>query len=108
MFDFLKSKPVLTYDMRTYRFEPDTNRVYLYNFGGVKINGYIIREEVAHDLLLRGLPTAALRGVRGQLFVSPEGAGLVLEEDWLEATGEPDALLTELCQESAKLAKRKC
>jgi len=108
MFDFLKSKPVLTYDMRTYRFETDTNRVYLYDFGGVKINGYIIREEVAHDLLLRGLPTAALRGVRGQLFVSPEGAGLVLEEDWLEGTGEPDALLLELCKESTKRAKLKC
>ena len=108
MFDFLKSKPVLTYDMRTYRFEPDTNRVYLYDFGGVKVNGYIIREEVAHDLLLRGMPTAALRGVRGQLFVSPEGAGLVLEEAWLDTTGAPDGLLVELCQESAKLAKRKC
>ena len=108
MFDFLKSKPVLTYDMRTYRFEPDTNRVYLYDFGGVKVNGYIIREEVAHDLLLRGMPTAALRGARGQLFVSPGGAGLVLEEAWLDTTGDPDRLLVELCQESAKLAKRKC
>ena len=105
MFDFLKSKPVLQYNMRTYRYEPETNRVYLYTFNGVKPNGYIVRQEVAHDLLLRSMPSAALAAVQGQMFINAEGAGLVLEDDWLDCTGPADTLLTELCEASDKLAR---
>lgn len=104
MFNFLKSKPVLEYNMRVYRFEPTTNRVYLYDFDGVKPNGYMVRQEVTHDLLLRGMPLAASEAARGGLFVDSEGAGLVLEEDWLDSKGA-DGLLVELCSESKKLAR---
>ena len=101
---FNKARPVLDYNMRTYKFEPDTGRVYLYDLTGVKINGYFIRQEVAADLLLRGMPTVALNAVRGDMFINKTGAGIVLSKDWREGQGA-DAVLVELCGENTRLAQ---
>lgn len=101
---FNKARPVLDYNMRTYKYEPDTHRVYLYDFGGVTTNGYFIRQEIAHDLLLRGLPNVASLAVNGSMFVNEQGAGVVLEPDWFEAQGV-DQLLVELCEVSRKVAE---
>lgn len=101
---FFQSRPVLEYNMRTYKFEPDTGRVYLYDLTGVKVNGYFIRQEIAADLLLRGMPTVALNAVRGDMFIDETGAGVVLSEDWRGGYGADDVLV-ELCAENARLAQ---
>ena len=83
MFGFRKeARPCLTHKMRSYLYNETTDRLYLYEFGGVKINGYFIREEVIQDLVLRGLPFLARLGVTGDLFVDSKGAGISHSSTW--------------------------
>ena len=76
IFNRQPSRPVLRNDMRCFDYERSTDKLYLYEFGDTKINGYFIREEVTTDLVLRGMPLVARLGITGDLFVDERGAGI--------------------------------
>ena len=100
---FKKTRPVLEYNMRTHYYDVDSSKLYLYRFHGVKPNGYFIRQEVAHDLILRDMPMTAKVAVTGLMFVDSQGAGIVLTEEWKrdETTLRRD-VGKELAREQAK------
>ena len=107
MFNFFQSRPVLQYNMRTFSFVDSENKVYLYDFDGKKVNGYFIRQEVAHDLLLRGMEFTARKCIRGgQLFIDKKGAGIVLDQEWLSSHDNDDSLMSELAAAAADLGAR--
>lgn len=100
---FKKVRPFIDYHMRTHQLEGD--KLYLYDFKGGEPNGYFIRQEVAHDLALRGLPMTAFVAVRGMMFVDGRGAGVVLAADWAQTDHTLRLkVLQEISEENTRLA----
>ncbi|QIN96682.1 hypothetical protein [Synechococcus phage S-N03] len=104
MFNLFKPvRPFIDYHMRAHQLVGQ--KLYLYEFRGGKPNGYFIRQEVAHDLTLRGLPMTSFVGVRGLMFIDERGAGIVMGHDWqlVDHTVRLQ-VLAELSEENARRA----
>ena len=98
-----EAKPALEHGMRTHAYDKKTDRLYLYAFEGKPVNGYFIREEVAADLVLRGLPMTARLGVTGDLFVDERGAGIYGVSTWEHGSQLHELAANELDKEAERL-----
>ncbi|QBP06024.1 hypothetical protein [Synechococcus phage S-B68] len=102
MFNFFKKpeepKPILRNPMRRVQLDTERDYVWLYDFQGAQPNGYFIREELVHDMVVRGMLLCARHAVKGEMFVNEHGAGLVF------ASKLSKEIQKELCGEVQRLA----
>jgi len=98
-------KTCLDHQHRCLQWDKKTDKLYLYCFGDTKINGYIIREEVTTDLVLRGMPMTARLGITGDLFVDTKGAGIFGASHWYKGDRVHQIANQEISIESRRLER---
>ena len=89
--------------MRCVSHNTETDKLYLYDFGGTKVNGFIIREEVIFDLVLRGLLMTSRVAITGDLFVDEHGAGIYGFSKWEKTNNLHRIATKELNKETTRL-----